>query len=880
MHKRVKILVLFLLAGITVFGNASEKQKLVLVDKGIAKAKIIIFKDAPPFTRKAANELAEYIQKISGAKLDIIEGKPDPVPEHAIWVGYQPVLKSIFPKVDFNFKHPEEILISANSKHLLIVGRDKWDPKRMRVKGKRETINGVQAEYGTVNAVYTFLQDFLDVRWLWPGKDGIDVIEKKTIAFSPFTFRYHPPFRSRANLFMFARLLKHSAYGQSSKWSRLQRLQLDSLYIRGDHAFKKWWDRYHKTNPEYFALQPDGTRAGGDKAYPRNTLVKLCMSNPDVWKRWIEEDVPAQLKVNAMVRCFNVSPNDSYGVGQCVCKRCLSWDHPKAELRPFYWKNMSKRAVALSDREIQFANQCARLLKKKYPNKDYSVVIQAYGNSRPAPLKTVPDDNVIISNVANMFWNVKTPDKDSKIGKAYSTHYADWSKLTKNQAWRPNTGNPCGWQNAFADIPITRTMESFDFAVKHGCIGITVDSIGEHWATQGPLFYVLTLKSWNPSLDWRAVLDDYYKRGFGPASATVKQYWTLLEESRNRKVDKYPGEANGYEEVYNQVFFNKAAKLLQQAKNELKQSPKKYLKRIEFLEAGLRHMQMICELRRLSLRMVGADFKDEELNNKVRGKWNEIKANAEKNAPAIYWPIIRPGSRMVRGGLFHPDQKKGIKKKHVRMWKNAAIQADKQYKLNKDGWELIYSDNFDDGSFEKNWQVLSGKWSTKSGALRGKGAIISKNGFPGDNAPAYMRVEFDLKFEEKNDKISKMPELFKVAIHIQNEKEKDSFGKTGYTFQIGPKEKMMKISKQQKAFTIKPKTTVRMGSKTQNAFVVQNDSGVLTLKMKDKLVLEHKESSSIMGNHHDRIGFKTPFRVKIDKIRIYIKRMSEGLDLE
>ncbi len=165
---------------------------LTLVEKGVSLAPIIVFSNAPAFTRKAADELAVYIEKVSGVKPQVIEGLPDPVPEHAIWVGFQPKLKELFPKTDFDFKNPEEILITANKHHLAIVGRDRWDPEHMVVKAyySRGLIKGWQQEFGTVNAVYTFLQDYLDVRWLWPGEIGEDIIRKEKIAFAPFAYRY------------------------------------------------------------------------------------------------------------------------------------------------------------------------------------------------------------------------------------------------------------------------------------------------------------------------------------------------------------------------------------------------------------------------------------------------------------------------------------------------------------------------------------------------------------------------------------------------------------------------------------------------------------------------------------------------------------------
>ncbi len=85
---------------------------------------MIIFENAPPNTRQAADILAEYIEKISGAEPEVLEGEPDPLPENAVWVGYQPKLEELFPDMDFDFEHPEQIVIAANDSHLVIAGRD------------------------------------------------------------------------------------------------------------------------------------------------------------------------------------------------------------------------------------------------------------------------------------------------------------------------------------------------------------------------------------------------------------------------------------------------------------------------------------------------------------------------------------------------------------------------------------------------------------------------------------------------------------------------------------------------------------------------------------------------------------------------------------
>ena len=60
---------------------ALHAADFILVDKGTPPAPIIVSKDASPRTRDAAVTLAEYIEKISGAKPAVMDGETQPVPE-------------------------------------------------------------------------------------------------------------------------------------------------------------------------------------------------------------------------------------------------------------------------------------------------------------------------------------------------------------------------------------------------------------------------------------------------------------------------------------------------------------------------------------------------------------------------------------------------------------------------------------------------------------------------------------------------------------------------------------------------------------------------------------------------------------------------------
>ncbi len=632
--------------------NDSEVQAapLVLVEKGASLAPIIVFKDAPPMTRKAADELAAYIEKVGGVKPQVIEGLPVPVPEHAIWVGFQPKLKELFPKTDFDFKYPEEILIAANDKNLVILGRDRWDPQHLVLKDRSKNPTELwQQEYGTVNAVYTFLQDYLDVRWLWPGEIGEDIIRKEKIAFGPFEYRYHPQIRLRSGiLYMSA---PGDGRGISHDWARLQRMQLDSANIAyrlnaavGGHGFGNWWERFHVSHPEYFALQPDGTRSG----FPGPGTEKVCQSNPAVWDQWLD-DVAKQLEEDPTRTQFNASFNDSNTSGHCTCEKCSAWDAPEAKKRSLSWSGFSQDYVALSDRDVRFANILARKLRQRYPHKDYYVSILGYGPTRPAPLKNKPDDNVIMVHCSNWFAGLEDNDRGSYDGEKTSQQFADWAATGVKMFYRPNLPGQGGLYQMLPDVPFGRAMETIRFVAEHNCAGIYFDTINECWPTQGPLYYLLAHLAWNPYQDGYAVMDDYYRRGFGPASGQLKAYWTLLEETRNRIVD---GKVT-FPQAYDSAFYKRAAGLLDEADAVVAKAPEIYRRRIAHVRAGLEFTRKTNEVRELMDRYKKSKGQDKEAADRVRALWKEIDPITKEKENYFYLNEVMN----IRNSL-HPDTQK------------------------------------------------------------------------------------------------------------------------------------------------------------------------------------------------------------------------------
>lgn len=626
-----------------------DSTELVLVANGKSLVPIILPAKPTRFTKIAAADLAEYIEKVGGERPKILEGLPNSIPKHAIWVGVQPVLQELFPTTDFELKHPEEILLKCDGKHLAIVGRDVWDPLTNKMKilgGKTEAerknylagfaeangdVEGFQYEYGTVNAVYTFLQDKLGIRWLWPGAEGEVVPKQSQVSLGSFELRYHPKIRMRQTVYAQLAIYKKGGEpGQSGgDWVRRQRIQLDSLYApSGGHGFTEWYSAFHKTHPEYFALQSDGTREY--KGEPRH--AKLCQSNPAVWEQWLKimEEMIAK---NPHRTVFNVAANDSTGSGICCCDRCKAWDHPEAA--KMIWNYPGGKELvgnATTDREVTFANLLVQKLRERYPDKDYKVLIQAYGGAASPPNKAVPGANVIVSSVATPFSNLE-----------------GWSKVTTGGLiWRPNFADPAHFKTG-GPPDITGSGALFQKAAACGATGVSLDMLWSWWATQGPMYYLMAQLAWNPNRPVDEIMDDYYQKGFGPAAEEIEAYWKLMENNRIAiQPDKSTEGVKSWAEAFNPEFFKTAYALLDKSAVKAAQAGKEYSARVAFVRAGLDYLRLNTENQALVRQIIEAKSPDPVVREKMRTNWKMIEEIDQK------YPAALSITRVSELGYIHP----------------------------------------------------------------------------------------------------------------------------------------------------------------------------------------------------------------------------------
>lgn len=587
---------------------------------------IYVFPDAPPRTRACAEDLADYLQKITGRRPELIFWAPLKVPERAIWVGVQPIVKRVFPDLDLTFQHPEEILIHAEGEHTLIAGHDRWLKDKMFMQGRDKAVQNVQQEYGTCNAIYTFLQQYLDVRWLGPGDLWTDYKQRADLSLPAIHYRYHPQFRSREGILRLMSLTENRKVNPDEEaWVRRQRLSYNSLVMDGGHGFTDWWEKYHKEHPEYFALLPNGKR----EPIKDPKHIKLCVSNPEVWKQWMVE-VRLTLRENPSQEIFNASPNDGWTRGQCTCASCRAWDVV----------SMTDRSPNFADRNIRFANELARLLRVEYPDKDYYVKMSAYGNyARKLPVKTKIDDNVLIAAVHSFY------TRDARIEEDYQLlreQFVGWNRISPHVVWRVNLPNYAGHPQGMPDIALKQSYDDIQFAAKQGVSGFWVDTYWGHWSTQLPQYYLLGQLVWDPSRSYADIMDDFYTRAYGPAAPVMTAYWDLMEQTRSKLITTYPDEYSfaRMHLVYDQQWVNGAKQMLTQAL-ALVRDDQKLQQRIKFHQTGLEMVEIMLELRRLK-----REFEQGETGPAIKAKIDQLWKKAQAKMDAV------PDNAFNKGYLF------------------------------------------------------------------------------------------------------------------------------------------------------------------------------------------------------------------------------------
>ena len=455
----------------------------VLVKKGEPSATIVTSRKASEVERLAAEELQNYLAKISGVIVPIREDEVE-ILGNRILIGRKKVTEQLKSSVNLKDVGREGFVIKTLGRDLIIVGG---------------------GEYGTLYGVYTFLEKYLGVRWFLPGPLGEVVPKLEEVKVGEIDDREEPDFAMRwVGSDQWA--LRNRANGPCDGHPTGFNIQ-PSIYHSQHILFPV--QKYFSQHPEYFALV-NGKRSDAQHA-------KLCTSNPKVVKD-VAKNMAKLLDENPTIDLISLSPTD--GWLYCECENCRALDEPGASTD----QRMSRRMLL-------FYNQVAEELEKSHPDK--RILVGAYHiYARPPMDKSIKGHknlSVIICHYNEYCLAHPVNDPNCKANECYRSLISDWQTITPHiyfyeYYWKANwLGLP--W-------PIVHTIaEDIPYFKSIGVEGLYTQYALENVWTLGLDYYVAAKLLWNCRTDVKALLEDFYEKFFGAAAPAMKKYYTLMEKA-------------------------------------------------------------------------------------------------------------------------------------------------------------------------------------------------------------------------------------------------------------------------------------------------------------------------------------------------------------
>jgi len=595
------------------FTSQPASGKVLLLARDSQPLAALVIPNDNKTIQEVAVVLQRILEKISGAKIPIVvENTLDASSQHQTLVSLGATELAQKAGINAADLQPEGYRLRTVNNMLFITGND---------RGKGVTV------HGTRNGVYALLERHFGCRWLWAGELGEVYPRKSTLILNPINEQDEPALEvhNLRNSYPGAfynnasRLPNHqhkaalARLGRSEEsfvqkttgsgtWFEAMALG-QSFNLQYKHAYGTMWDKYGKTHPEYFALQPDGTR--NQSAAPHQ--ARLDVSN-DALIKTIAADIIHRFEKDADLASLSISPNDGGPTGFCMCEVCRRLDPPNA---PPVTLNLgdghrTDKYVSLSDRYVTFYAKIAEIVQKKFP--DRKLGAYAYSAYKTPPLYATLPSNVIVGFVGLGYLGEEGRQNDLQ-------NWDLWTRAASHLMLRPNAlGDGLGFPVLYPH----RLGEDIRHCYQTGMMGGDFDSVQHNWAGQGLNYYVLAKLLWDPSQDIDALIKDYCDAGFGAASPAIQKYFSLQEKLTTQMAQNpvdwdYVSDAVANRTLYRKLHvlvdcftdsnLDQLQNLLDEAKTQA--GPDEIvLKRIEFLEQALRYARAEARPARLFLKMI------------------------------------------------------------------------------------------------------------------------------------------------------------------------------------------------------------------------------------------------------------------------------------
>jgi len=480
----------YFILGLTVWFccNSCNAAALTIAAQGKSNYAIVLPAKAPRTVQNAARELQKDIATSTGATLPLIKDA-SAIAQPIIGLGQ--TKQATAAGININGVAEEGFRIITKAGNVYILGPDTANGKI--------TANGGTSN-GTANGVYTFLEDYLGVRWLMPGALGLDIPTKSTFTVDSINRTESPVFINRREPYI------QSDLPAVQQWQDQQKL---GYSFRIEH--KHNW--IQTVTPDLYQDHPDWFAMIDGKRVPPSGYYKLETTNPELVKFFAEKAIEG-LKANPEFNTFSLSPSDSRGWSESPASKAL-YDLPHNGF------------PSVTPLILQFYRDVSDIVAREYPKgklAGYFYVDYLYPPTKGG--MTLPDNFYPVIAASD--------DYGFRLYRADVQHeFTDllqaWSKVTPHLFYYdlPNTLT----QNSGTITPPATEILDFIFPrlAKNNVKGVYIYGVAS-WSQAALSNYILAKMMWNPHLDANALQHEWLTRAYGAqAGASMEQLYQQLD---------------------------------------------------------------------------------------------------------------------------------------------------------------------------------------------------------------------------------------------------------------------------------------------------------------------------------------------------------------
>ncbi len=591
---------LCLWTSVVALSSARAGERVTLVERGAARAVIVVARRASKAETTAAREMQRILYKMSGARLDIVTA-PGRRPAALIGRAAREALgEDAFSNLAFGAYR-----ILTADRALFIAGR---------------------TDAGSAHGVYGFLQDCLGVRWFMPS-ELFETVPRRADIIVDVNETRAPDFACR-------RFSGLDGPNQEA-WRRHLRLSPPGDWrVPYSAGVAHWLYRvypgglYGRTHPEIYPLLYGArARPPGD----RQPAWQPCTSNPETI-RFAVRTIRQAFAAHPAWSGYSLAINDNSNWCRCPACRALDLD------RTF------RGGRVYSDRYYAFVNAAARAVGRSHPGKFVGCLAYASVLAPPARIARLePNVFVCVTQDTSQYYDADYKRRDyellarwlAKCGRMGKYDYSSIGALAPR--YYPHL--------LAADLRHSKRI---------GLVSLYSEAY-PYWPCFGPHTYVYARMAWDADLDEDALLSEMFHQLFGPAAEDMAAFYDTLEKAW--LTPRPPRWFQAISSIREQLeLFPPAveAKLRRCLAAAARRAPAGVIRRrVAYVERGFRYPALLMRGWRLAEAVERATRPEDaaaralelaETMNQEPARWRESMAN-DPNLPAFYRNDMRRNLR-------------------------------------------------------------------------------------------------------------------------------------------------------------------------------------------------------------------------------------------